>query len=275
MTRNSTMHPLLQRLQAIIDRPDVETARALREDGWQTPLWFTGSMTHFDDGRVGIQVEANQLGGCDEPVLFLDVEEDAAQRRTGDAPLIQQPLSVVGLLLQQQRVGLAIVHGDDVATLTHSQFMAVHSSVTLLDGPAPRHGKADGEYVNRLSVFLTKAREHGQRHADIRSLHLAAVMAGGAPLQCALLLDASNASVHLERLQALHSEWMQPGDGLILLDPLDLSEGLEPIIALLRQQEPTYTKALNAGWWSRLKQRWQAPRLVILDLDIVDTEATT
>lgn len=275
MTRNSTTHPLLQRLQAIIDRPDVDTARALREDGWLTPLWFTGAMTHFDDGRVGIQVEANQLEGCDEPVLFLDVDEDAAQRRTGDAPLIQQPLSVVGLLLQQQRVGLAIVHGDDVVTLTHSQFMAVHSSVTLLDAPAPRHGKADGEYVSRLTFFLTKAREHCLQHGDIRRLHLAAVMAGGAPLQCALLLDASNASVHLERLQALHNDWMMPGDGLILLDPLNLSEGLAPIIDVLRQQEPVYTKNPNEGWWSRLKQRWQAPRLVILDLDLVDTEAAT
>ena len=269
------MHPLLQRLQAAIDQPDIDTARALREDGWLTPLWFTGSMTPFDDGRVAIQVEASQLEGCDEPVLFLDVDENAAQRRAGGSSLIQQPLGMVGLLLQQQRVGLAIVHGDDVVTLTHSQFMALNTRVTLLAASAPRHDRADAAYVNRISVFLTKAREHGHRNGDIRSLHLAAVMAGGAPLQCAILLDASNASLHRERLQALHSEWMLPGDGLILLDPLDLSEGLGPIVQWLRQQEPIYKKSLNEGWWSRLKQRWQTPRLVILDPDLVDTEAAT
>lgn len=267
------MHPLLERLQAVLDEPSIETARALREDGWLTPLWFTGSMTHFDDGRVSISVEANQLEGCDDPVLFLDLDQDAALRRAGASPLIQQPLSVVGLLLHQQRADLAVVQADDVVTITHSQFMALHQSVTLLDAPAPRHGKADAEYVNRLSGFLSKAREHGQRNGDIRSLHLAAVMAGGAPLQCALMLDASNASVHLTQLQALHSECMLPGDGLMLLDPLDLSEGLEPIINLLRQQEPVYKKGPKDGWWSRLKQRWQAPRLVILELDLVDTDA--
>ena len=59
-------------------------------------------------------------------------------------------------------------------------------------------------------------REDGHRNGGIRSLHLAAVMAGGAPLQ-----------------------------------------------------------SLNEDWGPRLKQRWQTPRLVILDPDLVDTEAAT
>jgi hypothetical protein len=34
-------------------------------------------------------------------------------------------------------------------------------------------------------------------------------------------------------------------------------------------------QSLNEDWGPRLKQRWQTPRLVILDPDLVDTEAAT
>lgn len=269
------MHPLLNHIQAAIDQPGVATASALKDNGWHTPLWFTGSMTEFDDGRVAIQVEASTLEGCDTPVLFLHLDEAQARRQSPDESLIHQPLGVVGLLTQQQVVDLAIVHGSDVVTLTHSQFMALHDTMALLNPASQRSATADAQYIDRISVFMLKAHAHCQQHDDIRTLHLAAVLAGGAPMRCALLLDASNAALHQDQLHALHSQWMTPGDALLLLDPLDLGEGHRPIIDTLKQQAPLYQKAPPAGWWARLKQRWQAPRLVIIDLDLNGTDSTT
>lgn len=269
------MHSLLRNIQSALDDPGVATASALKDNGWYEPLWFTGSMTEFADGRVAIQVEASTLEGCDTPVLFLHLDEVQARRHAPGDPLIQQPLGVVGLLTQQQVVDLAIVHGDDVVTLTHAQFMALHDTMALLNPAARRNDAADARYVERLTAFMHQAREFGQREPDIRSLHLAALMLGAAPMRCAVLLDASNAAVHQHELHALHSASMTPGDALLLLDPLDLSEVNRPIIEALRQQEPVYRKPTQSGWWTRLKGRWTPPRLVIIDLNLDDTTEAT
>lgn len=269
------MHPLLRHIQSALDDPDVSTASALKANGWHKPLWFTGSMTEFADGRVIIQVKASTIEGSDTPVLFLHLDEAQARRHASGSPLIQQPLGVVGLLTQQQVIDLSIVHGGDVVTMTHSQFMILHDSMALLNPAARRNDAADARYVERLTAFMHQAREFGQGQPDIRSLHLAALMPGAAPMRCVLLLDASNAAVHENELQALHSASMTPGDALLLFDPLDLSEVNRSIIELLRQQEPVYRKPIQSGWWTRLKGRWTPPRLVIIDLNLDDTTEAT
>ena len=266
------MHPILQSLQAALNEPNQTTLAHVRETAWYVPLWFAGSMRAVEGDRTLIQAEAQMVEGFEHPVLFAYIQEAQARGMDQTATWLHQPLGVLTLLADEKHLHVAVIDGEDNMVLSHEQLVHLRDLMALTTPGAQRHAVSDTQYVDRISTLMARARAYCLAQPDVRSVHLAAVATGSAPMFAAILVDAANAPIHQQALQKLHSEAMRPGDKLMFLDRLDL--GIHPtLVEALCEQEPIYRKLPDTGWWGRMKQRWYSPRLVILDIALTDEVA--
>jgi len=263
------MHHMLESLRAVLDNPTEDTLKRARAAVWESPVWFSAHVTCVDEHQTLIQAEAHIIEGHKRPMIFAYVNEEQTRGIKTDATWLHQPIRLLAMSTSHEFIDLALVDGEDIVAMSHEQLMVLRDAFTLTDPVSERCDIRDSQYVDRISSFMIKARAYCMEQPDIRSLHLAALITGGAPMQAALLLDAANTSIHQEALRVLHGHNMRPGDVLVFLDRMDLS-GFSTVVDGLIQQEPIYRKQPRLSWWGRMKQRWHTPRLVIVDVELTD-----
>jgi hypothetical protein len=263
-----SQHPLLNNLSAALETPSETTLEQLKSDGWFAKLWLTGHTEEYPNGQVAISISAREIEGAERPVLFVYVDETQARQHNPDEELITYPLSVIGLLAQQQVVDLTIVDGDEHVVLSHEQFITLRDFMQLDDDPDSRNKANDDLFLRRFETFMQKAVDYCLRMPEVTQLHLACIEPGGAPMLAGALLEARNKQTHQKALQELFEQKMAAGDRINFLDPLDFAE--RKLVTALRQVEPTYVRREPQGWLARLFSRRQQPQLVVLELELND-----
>jgi hypothetical protein len=261
----------LSHLNAVLESPDEASLALFKAECWSMPLWMMGSMQEQPDGQVAMSFDASELQGTHRPVLFAYVNEAQARKHHPDAEFITYPLGVVGLLAQQQALDLAIVEGDEHVALAHEQFLELRDLMMLGTNQVVRNRREDDRFLSGFECFLKQARDYCQRMPDVVRLHLAAIAVGGAPMCAGGVLKASNRKIHLNALQDMFGQQMDPGDRMNFLDSLIPSE--RKLIEAIEQAEPVYLRQEKQGWWARLISRSRRPQMVVVQIEVLAHEA--
>jgi hypothetical protein len=261
----------LSHLSAVLESPVEASLELFKSECWPTPLWMKGSMHEQPNGQVAMSFKASELEGTERPVLFAYVDEAQARKHHPDAEFISYPLGVVGLLAQQQALDLAIVEGDEHVALSHEQFLALRDLMMLGTDQVIRNKSEDDRFLQGFERFLKQAQGYCQRMPDVVRLHLAAIAVGGAPMCAGGVLKASNRNIHLDALQDMFGQQMEPGDRMNFLDSLVPSE--RKLIEAIEQVEPVYLRQEKQGWWARLMSRNRRPQLVVVQFEVSADEA--
>lgn len=267
----TAVHPLLSNLRAVQDDPSVSNMYQLKADGWFLPLWMPGQVEAHPSGQVAISFSASEIEGFDRPVFFTYVDEGQARTQNPGEELLSYPLAVVASLAHQKEIDIAVVDGEASEALTHEQLMLLREFMQLENDPQTRNEAADNQFLKQLNVYVKHALDYCEAASDVRSMHVAAIVPGGAPMRAGILLRASNGTAHRNALQALYEKMMQAGDMLTFIDPL--AEDHRLMFDALEQQPPTYAQQPNKGWWGRLMRRFERPPVTLLTVEITPEEA--
>lgn len=264
-------HPLLNNLRALLADPDVGNMNQFKADGWFQPLWMPGQTQAHPSGQVAISFSAAEVDGIDRPVLFTYVDEQQARRLNPEDELLNYPLAVVAMLAHQQEMDVAVVDGEASEAVTHEQLMLLRELMQLENAPQTRNEAADNQFLKQLNVYVKRALDYCEAASDVRSMHVSAIVPGGAPMRAGILLRASNETAHRNALLALFEKMMQPGDMLTFIDPLAADHRV--MVDALEKQAPTYLRQSGGGWWGRLMRRFERPPVTLLTMELTPDEA--
>lgn len=263
-------HPFLEHLRALANaRQNADILPALaafKDQALQTTLWIIGSQTPGPDGKVGLSLDMRELEGQEHPVLFAYLDEEQARQHAQGGEIMPLQFLAVGLIAQQGAMSLAIVHHDDFESLAHTQILGIRDMLFLDEQPASLGPEEARALMAGMQGMMDVWQRYCAAQPDVRSLHLAVVLPGGAPPHFYGILEASDAPRHLDALREQHACSAPPGYRLVLVDHLDL--GSPEIAREVRKHPPLYSHIQPRGWWARLRRRFQKQTVPFVRLQV-------
>ena len=213
-----------------------------------------------------VTLECMELPGrASLPTLPVFLQEADALGRLGAGAYFMAPFELVIAAAQRRRMDVAFQDGEAIVLIAHATLLAMrdlaHVGADGLNLPAEQAM----EHLDAIRKFASHARSYCARQSDIRTLHLATLSFPGVRPMLAGALSADRYNTHAQVLTQLSTRLFEPGWRFVLCER---SAAPSTVIASVRGTPPCYDRACHQHWWERLKQRFNAPQVELIRLDL-------
>lgn len=259
-------YQLLQRLQAWTEgQLSAAQADEVLGEFLELPVWFPGTRQTMPEhpGKSLHRLHLFPGEGSSLPTLPVWLDEPARFDPPDTAPMLQYHAGTLLVFAMTQRFNVALQDGDELCVLRYDDLLSLRSLMLLrrlAAGDPPEFAPPPD-----LSRLLPALAAYGAADPQIRRCWLA-LITSKAGHQATVMLEAPDAEARFEALEARLDPLLPPGVSLTLIDAAgDVDMHVRQAIAALPALHDANVKA---GWISRVKQRFVAPTVPVISLDI-------
>ena len=228
------------------------------------PVWVPGEQVAVANGQMATSLHLAAGTGDALPLLPVYIHEAEANDAQGSGNCITVPFRFLILFAESNRLDVTLADGGQVLVMSHDDLMALRDAEGLGGDGVPVTAEEVGQMAQAVERFAAQARAYCASHAEIASLHLSLVsITGVKPMLMGWL--SGGRGEHAAALELLSRQFLQPNWRCRVFDGLR-SEGR--LVEALTALPAVYERQASQGWFGKMKQKFSAPAVQIIQLDV-------
>ena len=262
-------HPVTEILRQLTDPSATGDSSAaldaFKREVWHHPFSVAGSNQMADNGGVMITMNlADPVNGTNK-IMRICADKEQAGGEFGGDEFFSLPFRVILIFAESERMDAYLFDGDDSLLITHDQLLSLRDQVAMGGAGIPMSEQEVLQQRACTTLLATRARAYCSAQPDVESLHLSIIMMPGVKTMVAASLKAERMQVHVDALNAMSVELLQPRWRFTMYE----ADGEpESIGSMLKNHQPCYSRERDSGLWSKFKNTFTSPVVGILQVQM-------